>query len=80
MSLYGSLQCDLSSKQILFLYTTLRKCLRQLLKITHIAHGEYLPFIVDNISIEGHLVKKFIKFYNSVINSDNNILQFCDQL
>ena len=42
MSLYGSVLCDLSSKQILCLYTTWRKCLRQLLKITHIAHGEYL--------------------------------------
>ena len=44
MSLYGSVLCDLlvSSKQIFCLYTTWRKCLRQLLKIKHIAHGEYL--------------------------------------
>ena len=80
MLLYSSVLCDLSSKQILHLYTTWLKCLRQLLKITHIAHGEYLPFIVEYITIEGQLVKRFIKFYNSVINSDNKILQFCGQL
>ena len=67
-------------EQILRLYTTWRKCLRQLLKITHVAHGEYLPLIVEGIPIEGQLMKRFIKFYNSVINSDNNILQFCGQL
>ena len=80
MSLYGSVLCDLSSKQILRLYTTWRKCLRQLLKITHIAHGDYLPFTVEDFPIEGQLVKRFIKFYKSVTNSDNNILQFCGQL
>ena len=80
MSLYGSVLCDLSSKQILRLYTTWRKCPRQLLKIIHVAHGEYLPLIVEDISFEGQLVKRFIRFYNSVINSDNNILQFCGQL
>ena len=79
-SLYGSVLCDLSSKQILRLYTTWKKCLRQLLKITHIAHGEYLPFIVEDFLIEGQLVKRFIQFYISVINSDNSILQFCGQL
>ena len=62
------------------MYTTWRKCLRQLLKIKHVAHGEYLPLIVEDIPIEGQLVKRFIKFYNSVINSDNNVLQFCGQL
>ena len=80
MSLYGSVLCDLSSKQILCLYTTWRKCLRQLLKITHVAHCEYLPLIVEDIPIEGQLVKRFVKFDNSVINSNNNILQFCGQL
>ena len=82
MSLYGSVLCDLSSKQILHLYTTWRKCLRQLPKITHIAHGEYcMPFIIEDFPIEGQLAlaKRFIKFYNSVINRDNNILQFCHQ-
>ena len=49
MSLYDSVLCDLSSKHILRLYTTWRKCLRELLKITHVAHCEYLPLIVEDI-------------------------------
>ena len=38
--------------------------MRQLIGLSQRAHGVYLHKVVDDISIENQLIKRFVKFYN----------------
>ena len=44
------------------------------------AHGGYLHKVVDDISIDNQLIKRFVKFYNKVICSENPVVQLCCSL
>ena len=49
----------------------------QLIGLSQRAHGGYLHKVVDDISIENQLIKRFVKFYNKVICSENPVVQLC---
>ena len=80
MALYGSPMWDLSSAETSKFYVTWRKCVRQLLNLSPLAHGAYLHKIVNDLSIENQLMKRFLKFFNSIVSSDNPVVRLCGSL
>ena len=54
--------------------------MRQLIGLSQRAHGGYLHKVVDDISIENQLIKRFVKFCNKVICSENPVVQLCCSL
>ena len=77
MSLYGCVLWDLSSSNVNQFYVSWRKCIRQLIGINQRSHGNYFHLIVNDIGIEDQLLKRFVKFFNGVIESENQIVKFC---
>lgn len=80
MALYGSPMWDLSSAEVSKFYVTWRKCVKQLLNISPRAHGVYLHRIVNDLSIENQLIKRFLNFFNGIITSDNPVIRLCGSL
>ena len=80
LSLYGCVLWEFSCDMINKFYVCWRKCMRQLIGLSQRAHGGYLHKVVDDISIENQLIKRFVKFYNKVICSENPVVQLCCSL
>ena len=80
MALYGSSLWDLSSPEMGKFYVTWRKCFRQLLNLSPRAHGVYLHRIVNDLSIEDQLSKRFFKFFNGILSSNNPVVRLCGSL
>ena len=80
MDLYGCVLWNLSSKCINRLYTIWRKCMRQLLGVPYRTHSKFLHRVVNDIPVECQVHKRFLKFFESVLDSCNPVVKFCGQL
>ena len=80
LSLYGCVLWEFSCDVVNKFYVCWRKCMSQLIGLSQRAHGGYLHKVMDDISIENQLVKRFVKFYNKVICSENPVVQLCSSL
>ena len=75
-SMYGSqlwLLNDASTNKMLIQW---RKAHRIVLSLPIMTHCDLLPLIADNLPLECMLESKFISFYKSVINSDNDEVRY----
>ena len=54
--------------------------MHKLLTIPSKTHCKLLHLIVNDISVKLQIHKRFLKFFHSVISSDNEIIKMCDQL
>jgi hypothetical protein len=70
----------LLSKNVYTVMCTMEKAVRKLLNISYTTHSKYLPLIVDVISFEQQLYKRFVKFLSNVSNCKNAIDNLCYDL
>ena len=80
MPLYGSQLWDLSKKYTNRFYITWRKSTRYLLDLPYRTHCSLLNFICDDIPIEYQMCCRFVKFFKSLVKSDNTLTQLCSKL
>jgi hypothetical protein len=59
------------------LFVTWKKCIKKLLNLNVRTPSVYIPLIIDDMPFEHQLAKRFVKFYNNIINSDNNVIKLC---
>ena len=78
LSLYGSNLWKLySTKEMEPLYIAWRKCVRRILGVPYNTHCRLLPLLVDDVSIDVKLYKRFINFINKVALSQNSCVNLC---
>ena len=75
-SLYGSQLWPLWHSNMQHFYTQWRKAVRKIMWISPRTHCRYLPLITDSVPVEILSYKRFLNFYNSMKNSDNNIVKY----
>jgi hypothetical protein len=80
MPLYSSQLWDYSHKSIDIFFTTWRKCIRRVWSLPHRTHNVLLNLICSDFSVDTQLHKRFMKFFNHVINSENNCIRICGRL
>jgi len=73
-SFYGSYFCDL--KRIQLLSTLWRKTIRRTWQLPPRAHGNMLPFIADCVPIDVTLYKRYYKFFENGLHSQNIVVSF----
>ena len=54
--------------------------IRRLFNISPRTHSKYLPLICEDLPIDVQIYKRFIKFFDNVINSDNECVTLCGKL
>ena len=59
------------------LYIAWRKCVRRILGVPYNTHCRLLPLLVDDVSIDVKLYKRFINFINKVAMSQNSCVNLC---
>ena len=75
MSFYGSQVWPLwESNKLHDLCVKWRSALRRMLKLPGDTHCDLLPLITSQDPVNIQLKNRFIKFYKSVVNSDNDLL------
>lgn len=77
MSLYGYQGWDLSSECMEEIYVAWRKCIRRLLSLPYRTHSNLIPFIVEDLSIQFQVEKRFVKYFETIRTSSNRYLQLC---
>ena len=75
MPLYGSVLWDLTDTNCERFYTAWRKAIRRVWKISPQTHCVLLPLICDDKPIEVQMCNRFLKFYQSLIKSDNSTIK-----
>ena len=56
--------------------TQWRKKHRRILSVSNMAHCDLLPLISDDMPLELKLECKYIGFYRSIANSNNNLVRY----
>ena len=80
MALYSCVLWDLTSNLMSKFFIYWRKCIRNLLDVSPMTHSEYLPLIVEDLPIEAQLPQILVKFINSMIQSENPMVNLFGQL
>ena len=80
MSLYGFQGWDLSYVGIEDIYVAWRKCIRKILGLPYRTHKALLPLIIDDVSIESQVEKRFSKYIVNLFKSDNIYLSLCKDI
>jgi hypothetical protein len=80
MPLYGCQLWDFSSHHCNSFFTAWRKAIRRLLMISPRSHSNLLHLIVNDLPIEIQLHKRFIKFFYSILHSENPCTRICAHL
>ncbi len=75
MPLYGSVLWDLTDTNCERFYTACRKAIRRVWKISPQTHCVLLPLICDDKPIEVQMCNRFLKFYRSLLKSDNSTIK-----
>ena len=75
-SMYGSQIWDLTNQKVDDICTQWRKKHRRVLSVPNMTHCDLLPLIADNMPMELILDCKYIGFYKSIANSDNELLRY----
>ena len=74
-SLYGVTLCNLRSAALLHLNVAWRKAVRRIYKLPNRTHNILLPFILERPDCDIDIHCRVLKFYLSLLNSPNNIVQ-----
>ena len=77
MSLYGSQLWDYCGNDINKLYTTWRKCVRKLFRLSPRTHSRLLHYICLDLPPDTQLHKRFLKFCHTALRSNNSCLKMC---
>ena len=80
MPLYSSVLWDLSDSSIETFYTAWRKSIRSILGLPYCTHSILLNLICNDVTIQCQLHCRFLKFFQSLVNSRNSVIQFCAAL
>ena len=80
MPLYGCQLWDFSKPEVERFYTAWRKAIRVIWRLPYRSHCQLLPLICDDIPVELQLHKRFLKFFQKVITSNNELVKFCGSL
>ena len=75
-SMYGSQLWDMTNPKIDVMYTQRWKAYRQVLEVPYMTHCDLLPLINDNMPLDCLLDWKYISFLKSILNSENNVVNF----
>ena len=73
-SMYGSQLWDKTGTTIENMYTQWRKAHRQVLSVPYMTHCDLLPLIANNMPLEYILDSRYFAFFNSIVNSKNEII------
>ena len=65
-----------TNPQIEVIYILWRKAHKQVLEVPYMTHCDLLPLINDNMPLDCLLDCKYISFLKSILNSDNNVVNF----
>ena len=74
--MYGSQLWDLTNQKVEDICIQWRKKLRRVLSVSNMTHCDLLPLIADNMPIKVKLDCKYIGFYKSIANSDNDLVRY----
>ena len=77
MPLYGCSLWDFSGRHIDQFYTAWRKAVRYLLNLPYTTHCNLIPRICKDMPVCVQLYVRFIKFYKSLVHSNNEITKTC---
>ena len=80
MPLYGSDLWDFSNADLTLLFSRWRVCVKRLLKISPLCHGNLLHWIVNDIPVDMQLYKRFIKFLKHLYTTNNYCISLCARL
>ena len=75
-SMYGSKLWDLTNQKVEDICIQWRKKLRRVLSVSNMTHCDLLPLIADNMPLKVKLDCKYIGFYKSIANSDNDLVRY----
>ena len=75
-SMYGSQLWDLTNPKVEDMCIQWRKKHRRVMSVSNMTHSDLLPLIADNMPLDIKLDCKYIAFYKSVANSDNEVLNY----
>ena len=74
--MYGSQLWDLTNQSVNDMCTQWQKKHRRILSVSNMAHCDLLPLISDDMPLELKLECKYIGFYRSIANSNNNLVRY----
>ena len=80
MSLYGMVLWELSGTCIYSFYCAWRKCIRKLFNLPYRTRSHLLPYICNDDNNKIQVYKRFQKFSDSIINSNNICVSMCAKL
>ena len=80
MSLYGCIMWGMSDQYIEEIFVTLKKCLPKLLDVPQTTHSSSLHLIFEDIPVNVQIHIHCVKFFKSVISSENTIVKLCSKL
>ena len=58
-------------------YSRWRSCIKKLLRISYMCHGNLLHWIVNDLPVDMQLYQRFIKFFKGTYNSSNCYVKRC---
>ena len=67
---------DLTNQNVENICIQWRKKLRQVLSVSNMTHCDLLPLIADNMPLKVKLDCKYIGFFKSIANSDNDLVRY----
>ena len=80
MPLYGCTLWDYSTPAMTKFLTQWRKGIRTLLNLPVRTHSMYIPLIIEDLPVEYQLYKRFLKFVQNLVKSENKCLFLCAKL
>ena len=75
-SYYGSQIWNISSRGVASICTNWNKAIRRLLHLPYTTHRYLLPSLIQSPALHCQLEKRFVNFFRSMVQSDNNIVSF----
>lgn len=78
-SFYGVILCNIRSESFEELCTAYRKIIRKVFKLPHLAHSNILPLVCKSHDLYYKVLKRVLKFYISLHNDSNILVQFVAQ-
>ena len=74
--MYGSQLWDLTNQSVNDMCTQWRNKHRRILSVSNMVHCDLLPLISDDMPLELKFECKYIGFYRSIANSNNNLVRY----
>lgn len=79
-SYYGCPLWCLNSNIMQRFYVTWRQCVRKVWKVPRRTHCQILKHLYGSEDVQVNLLRRFLGFYKTIVNSKNNYVRMCTEL